>query len=130
MLYPLLILAFACFLRQKDGKGRELKWIGIISLILVPVLAAITAVMGGLMDRYRMDIAAFAALAFVCGAICFASSEIKRPNIKILRGLLLMAAIAAVIISGLTYATEGLNYLKDVNPESYMAIAKAIEFWR
>ena len=130
MLYPLLILAFACFLRQKDGKGRELKWIGIISLILVPVLAAITAVMGGLMDRYRMDIAAFAALAFVCGAICFASAEIKRPNIKILRGLLLMAAIAAVIISGLTYATEGLNYLKDVNPESYMAIAKAIEFWR
>ena len=130
MLYPLLLLAFACFLQQEEDKNRELKWTGIISIILVPVLAAVTAVMGGLMDRYRMDIAPFAALAFACGALCFASAEIRKPDVKILRGLLVFAVIVAIIVSGLTYATEGLNYLKDVNPESYMNIAKAIEFWR
>lgn len=130
MLYPVLILAFACFFKQEEDKNRELKRTGIIALVLVPVLAAVTAVMGGLMDRYRMDIAAFAALAFACGALCFASADIRKPPVKVLRGLLLFATIVVIIVSGLTYATEGLNYLKDVNPETYMHIAKAIEFWR
>ena len=33
-------------------------------------------------------------------------------------------------VSGLSYATEGLNNLKEVNPEAYIHIARAIEFFR
>ena len=130
MLYPVLFLAFACFVKTQKGKTTELKWTGITAIVLVPVLAAITAAMGGLMDRYRMDIAPFAALALVCGILCFASSEIKKPSVRIRRIVLIVLVVLAAVVSGLTYGTEGLNYLKDVNPEAYMDIAKAIEFWR
>ena len=43
---------------------------------------------------------------------------------------MIVLVVLAAVVSGLTYGTEGLNYLKDVNPEAYMDIAKAIEFWR
>lgn len=130
LLFPVLLLAFACFFRQNGERNKEVKWIGVFSVILIPVLAAITATMGGLMDRYRMDIAPFAALALICGGFCFISSEIRKPSDKILKVVLTVSVILAVVVSGLTYATEGLNYLQDVNPEAYMDIAKAIEFWR
>ena len=130
MLYPVLFLAFACVLKQKIGRDTELKRVGISALLLVPALAAVTATMGGLMDRYRMDIAPFAALALVCGGICFMASDIIKMHINIQRIILVVLVALSVIVSGLTYATEGLNYLQDVNPEAYMDIAKAIEFWR
>ncbi len=130
MLYPVFLLAFACFLRQTEQRGKELKIMGITSLILVPVLAGVTATMGGLMDRYRMDIAPFAALALICGVLCYTSSQIKKPAAGVMRGILIALVMISVVVSGLTYATEGLNYLQDVNPEAYMDIAKAIEFWR
>lgn len=127
-LYPLLFAGALCFTPVK-GIKKELAWIGRIALVLTPVIAAITAVMGGLMDRYRMDFSVFAALAMICGILVF-QGRIAEKRKHLLRGLLLCAVLYVMAISGLSYATEGLNNLKEVNPEAYIHIARAIEFFR
>ena len=97
--------------------------------MLTPVMAALTAVMGGLMDRYRMDLSVFAGFAMICGILVF-RGRVKENKKLFLRGALLVAVLAAMTVSGLSYATEGLNNLKEVNPEAYIHIARAIEFFR
>ncbi|MCR4643610.1 MAG: hypothetical protein K5697_16475 [Lachnospiraceae bacterium] len=127
-LYPLLFAGVLCFVPVKREK-RELAWIGRIALLLTPVVAAITAVMGGLMDRYRMDFSVFAMLAMICGILIF-QGRVAEKRKTVLRGLLLAAVLFVMTVSGLSYATEGLNNLKEVNPEAYIGIARAIEFLR
>ncbi|MBR5420589.1 MAG: hypothetical protein IK115_05520 [Lachnospiraceae bacterium] len=71
MLYPVLLLGLCVFLPQKgkDAKSRELAWIGRMGFLLVPLMAMLTAQMGGLVDRYRIDMSPFAGLALICGGL-------------------------------------------------------------
>ncbi|MCR5251231.1 MAG: hypothetical protein K6E50_11545 [Lachnospiraceae bacterium] len=130
-LYPILLAGLGCFVpvAKENKEKRELAWVGRICFVLIPVIAAVTAVMGGLMDRYRMDITVFCAFAMVCG-ILLLRERIPEKGRNAARAILLVFVLAAVIVSGLSYATEGLNVLDDVNPECYIAISRAIEFWR
>ena len=130
MLYPLMILGGICFFPGWKGKDKEVAMVGGSSFILIPVIASVTAVMGGLMDRYRMDISVFAALAFICAALLLGVKPEINVHKRLWQGVLLAAVVMALIISGLTYATEGLNSLYLVNPEVYNEIAGMIEFWR
>ena len=98
---------------------------------MVFVLVMLDAVMGGMMDRYKMDFAPIAALAMIAAFMSFHHPGIEAKKVTILKRLIYVAGVAAaLLISLLTYGVEGLNSLYTVNPEAYAAIARTIEFWR
>ncbi len=148
MLYPILFLG--CYLWKKQGKKTEdsegsLIWMGRIWLFLVVIMAAFSGVMGGLMDRYRMDFSIHAALA-LCVALfrLFTETEawIKGRTLRIgkahkgismvilLRIGMVCLVFLTVITSLLGYFEEGVWWLNTSNPEWYTALSEQIEFWR
>ncbi|MCR5129391.1 MAG: hypothetical protein K6B69_14980 [Lachnospiraceae bacterium] len=133
LLYPVLLTGFAVFRKAKGAERpqRELLWFGRIAMGMVFVLVMLDAVMGGMMDRYKMDFTPIAALAMIAAFMSFHHPGIEAKKVTILKRLIYAAGVAAaLLISLLTYGVEGLNSLYTVNPEAYAAIARTIEFWR
>lgn len=141
-LYPILWIAVLVFVTKNDTNGRqkELRRMGVLWLALTVFMAALTAVAGGLMDRYRMDFAIFAALAYVAGAInyvanCAGKKAISEEKTKIwgkrewLRLLALVLTVMAILTAMLTYFEEGVWWIADANPEWYTKLVNTIAFW-
>ena len=148
MLYPILFLS--CYLWKKQCKMEEkpengMVWMGRIWLFLVVAMAALSGVMGGLMDRYRMDFSVFAALALCLSLLrlfCETAPLIKGKTLqigkyksmisleKLFRIVCICIVLWTVIISWLGYFEEGVWWLNTSNPEWYTMLAEQIEFWR
>ena len=147
MLYPVLFLCWVVLARGKERKSERWHLIimGRIWLVLVFFMAAVTALLGGLMDRYRMDFSVFAALAFASafagtrlgrmGEVNVAEREIHKKIAvvtveKAERMLFMLITAWTVWISGLSYLEEGVWWINNANPEWYTAICRSIEFLR
>ena len=134
-LYPVLLAGVFCFIKQKkeDGKGIQLAWIGRLSVLLILLMSMITAMMGGLMDRYRMDITAFAGIALISGILCIKEVMKEKDYKKNVRYAILtvfsIMVIETAIASSLSYGTEGLFSLKLTDPEFYRLIERSLKFW-
>ncbi len=148
LLYPILFLGVYLWKKQ-DGEEKKpegnIVWMGRIWMLLIVVMAAFSGVMGGLMDRYRMDFSVFAALALYVTLIrLFAGAEsfVQRKTLRIekksfeicpkilLRIGIICMVLLTVLISLLGYFEEGVWWLNTSNPEWYGSIVEAIEFWR
>ena len=150
MLYPVL---FCVFVLVGKSRVRGMKntdtvlWMGRIWILLTIIMAVLTAVMGGLMDRYRMDISIFAALSLLIALFKMEQMQLthivekvtanKSNRIKymiyipfIIRGIVVFVAVVTVSVSALTYFEEGVWWIYSANPEWYTSITESIEFWR
>ncbi len=131
LLYPVLLLAAGILCRKKEEKqeNRELRYMGYILFVLVLLLTILDAILGGMMDRYKLDFAVFAALAMSSGVLMMTQRLGDKQKFPA-RLVLLFLTVGALIVNGLSYGMEGVSYLLQVNPEAYAAISAAIEFWR
>ena len=108
-------------------------------------MAALTAVAGGLMDRYRQDYAIFAALAFSAGVIVFSrraeqTADQKKDDIQAkkvkwgrsewIRLFALIVTIGTVAVSLLMYFEDGVWWIAEANPEWYTKLTGTLAFWR
>ncbi len=132
ILYPLL-WAGALLLAGKNREGErtgELYAVGRLFLALVPVLVIADALMGGLMDRYKLDFAVFAAAAMGLGVMSRKKEILPEKGRLALQTAGVLLTLLAAVVSALTYATEGVSSLLQVNPEAYARISQLIEFWK
>ncbi len=143
MLYPVLFLTVLLIFqkRTKDNSTRtEMLRMGRIWLALTVCLAALSAVMGGMMDRYRMDFSIFGALALYCVVLGMDRMfEVKKTNMEdvervksrtpVWKGIQVGLVVLTVAVSTLTYLEEGVWWIRTANPEWYTELAKLIEFW-
>ncbi len=143
MLYPILWggLLLLAHKKKKGQLEQEIRRMGFLWLGITVFMAALTAVAGGLMDRYRMDYAIFAALAYAAGILLFAKEERtagkqtedtakrwgRKEVVRCIWGIVTILAMATCIS---TYFEEGVWWIADANPEWYSFLAQGIEFWR
>ena len=144
MLYPVLWAGLLLLFRKKGDQKEtdiELRRIGLLWLGLTVFMAVLTAAAGGLMDRYRMDYAIFASLAYAAAMIglmgkrvtCrtnMEKTESKWGKMEWLSLLWGIFTIATIITSVLLYFEEGVWWIAEANPEWYSRLAHGIEFWR
>ncbi|MBR3104101.1 MAG: hypothetical protein IKH46_09820 [Lachnospiraceae bacterium] len=132
ILYPVLwagMLLLAGKSRAGERTG-ELYAVGRLFLAMVPVLVIADALMGGLMDRYKLDFAVFAAAAMGLGVMSRKKEILPEKGRLALQTAGVLLTLLAAVVSALTYAAEGVSSLLQVNPEAYAQISHLIEFWK
>ena len=129
-LYPVLLTGILLFFYKKRKQEKELFFYGLLAMGLTAVLVMTDAVMGGMMDRYKMDFAVFAALWMACGWLASQEDAMEGKKVYAMRVAGLLLTLGAVAVSSLSYLMEGVSCLRQVNPEAYAAIVRLIEFWR
>ena len=129
-LYPVLLTGILLFFNKNRKQEKELFLHGLLAMGLTTVLVMVDAVMGGMMDRYKMDFAVFAALWMACGWLASQEDVMEGKKVYAMRVAGLLLTLGAVAVSSLSYLMEGVSCLRQVNPEAYAAIVRLIEFWR